>query len=552
VWFLATVLTIVFIALPIGYILVTSFTEGGKLSLKPLLDYFLHDGSALRSARNSFVLSASVAIVSVLVGVPLAFGVSRTDMAWKGLVRATVIVAIITPPFLRTMAYILLFGPNAGYVNVLLRDAFFPRLTQGPLNIFGLAGLVLLCTPIGIAQVFVLTSTALRQMDPSLEEVARVSGANRWRTAWMITIRISRNAILAGALMAFTISLALYGTPHLLGIDVLTTKIREALMMPVNFKKASVLSNFAIVMAIVVLGFYRRAVRNDAQFQTVTGRGFRPAVMEMGGWRHLFTALGFVYAFLSFVLPYGALIFMSLLKRVGVTPTLEDLTLEHYRFVFTSPFALRAIRNSLILSIAAAMVCILIAVVTAYIVVRTRIKGRFFLDYLTALPQGVSGTALAVGLILVYTSPAFRSLRLYGTLMILLLAYVARHMPIAFRSIQTSFMQVSSELEEAARVAGASWFQTIVRVTIPLVKEGVTYAWVLVFLSALPELSSSIVLRHMGNDTVATALLDIWSGAGGYQKACALGSAAFLLVTSVFLITSKLTGRSVFDRDING
>ena len=346
VWLITALLTGIFVALPIGYIVYNSFTLGGKLSFEPFVRYFASDSSVIRAAANSFILATAVAVVSVLVGVPLAFGVSRTDMAWKGLVRATVIVAIITPPFLRTMAYILLFGPNAGSVNVFLRQYFFPDLLTGPLNIYSLSGLILLCSPGGIAQVFILTSTALAQMDPSLEEVARITGANRWRTIWQVTLKVTRNAILAGALMAFTVSLALYGTPHLLGIDVLTTEIRQALMMPVNFKKAAVLSNFSIIVSVIALILYRRAIRNGAQFQTVTGKGFRPAMMAMGKARHLFTILGVVYGVVSFVLPYGALLIMSFTKVVGRPLSAGNVTLEHYKYVFTSPFVLASIKNS--------------------------------------------------------------------------------------------------------------------------------------------------------------------------------------------------------------
>lgn len=547
VWLITALLTGIFVALPIGYIVYNSFTLGGKLSFEPFVRYFASDSSVIRAAANSFILATAVAVVSVLVGVPLAFGVSRTDMAWKGLVRATVIVAIITPPFLRTMAYILLFGPNAGSVNVFLRQYFFPDLLTGPLNIYSLSGLILLCSPGGIAQVFILTSTALAQMDPSLEEVARITGANRWRTIWQVTLKVTRNAILAGALMAFTVSLALYGTPHLLGIDVLTTEIRQALMMPVNFKKAAVLSNFSIIASVIALILYRRAIRNGAQFQTVTGKGFRPAMMAMGKARHLFTILGVVYGVVSFVLPYGALLIMSFTKVVGRPLSAGNVTLEHYKYVFTSPFVLASIKNSAILAVSTATICTLMTIVLAYIVVRTQIRGRALLDFINILPQGISGTAIAVGLILVYTSPLFRGLQLYGTIWIILLAYIARDMPMSFRNIQSSFMQVSRELEEAARVSGAGWLRTVAKITVPLVKEGVTYAWVMVFLSAIPELSASIILRHVGNSTVATALLDIWSGAGGFQKASALGSAIFILVAVVYFSARKFAGKSVFE-----
>lgn len=546
VWAATIALTLYFIALPVGYLFYSAFTVDGVPSLANLWDFFFSDPRMLTAARNSLVFAVSVALVSVLVGVPLAFGVSRTDMAWKELVRTTVLVAIITPPFLRAMAYILLFGPNAGQINVLLRSWFFPGMTSGPFNVYSLEGLILLSTPIGIAQVFILTSTALSQMDPALEEAARTSGAKIGTTIARITLPICRNAILAGALMSFAIALSLYGTPHLLGIDVVTTQIRAALLMPVNFEAAAVLSTVITAIGLVALVAYRQATANASRFQTVTGKGFRPAVMRLGPWRHAFTALGVVYGILSFVLPYGALVAISFFPTLGVIPAWHELTFSHYFYVFTSDSTLRAILNSLFLATASATVCVLMSVVIGYIIVRSRSRLAGLLDYVAILPLALSGIAVAVGLILIYSSQPFVQLRLYGTHWMLLIAYIALMLPVALRSVQTALMQIGPELEEAARVAGANWFQSMLAIVMPLIKQGVGYAWVLVFLGVIPELSASILLRQLGNDTVATILLDLWGGAGGFQRAAALGTATFLMVALVFFITRKLTGRDAF------
>ncbi len=546
IWILAVLITCFLILLPIGWLLIKSMISEGNISGVLWIKYLLNDRSTIQAVVNTIILSSSVAAIGVLIGVPLAYGVSRTNMLGKKLVQASIVLAIITPPFLRTMAYILLLGPNAGYINMFLRRFFFPELTRGPISIYSMLGMILLCTPSGIAQVFVLVSSTLSHMDPSLEEAARIGGAGFLKTAWTVAIKMSRNAIYAAALMTFTVTLALYGTPHMLGIDVITTRIRRAILMPINFDQASVLSGFIVVLAILALYLYRRFVGNMDQFQTVTGKGFRPKVLKIGKFRHLFTFLGLVYGFLSFVLPYSSLILMSLMRTVGEYG-LDNFTLKNYLYVFTDSFSLNAIKNSTILAVGSATVCVLLSIVISYIVVRTKIKGRALLDYISVLPLGVPGTALAVGLVLVYTSPPLRGLGFYGTLWILFIAYLTRFLPKAVRTTGTSFMQIGKELEEAARMCGAGWFSMLRRVTIPLVKQGIAYAWVLVFLAVLPELSSSVLLRHLGNDTVATAILDIWGGAEGFPKACAMGSAVFLLVAIVFLHTQRMVKKSALD-----
>lgn len=545
-WILAAVALFQFIVLPIGYIVANAVIVDGKLSFALLKQHLLEDPRTVEATINSIALSVGVAVMSVVVGVPLALGVNRTDMLGKGLVRTSIIVAIITPPFLRTMAYILLLGPNAGYVNVFLRKFFFPALESGPINVFSFLALVLLATPTGIAHVFIFASVALNRMDPSLEETARISGANRFQTIWNITLKIASNGVWAGALMAFASSLALYGTPHMLGINVLTTRIKEALLMPVDFELAAVVSALVLVISVFALNLYRRVTRDTFKYQTVSGKGFRPRVIPMGKVRHVFTTMGLLYGFLSFILPYGTLIHASFLRTFGVSGA-GNFTLANYKYIFTEPYTVNAIKNSLYLAVVTATVCLVLAILVGYIVIRTNMWGRGALDYVSILPMGISGTALAIGLLFAYTSPMFRGLRLYGTLGILFLAYVARQLPVSVRNTQTSLMQIGKELEEAARVSGATWLRTMAKIILPLVKDGLLYAWIMVFLGVLPEISASIILRHIGTDTVATAILDLWSGAAGFQRAAALGSASFILVASVFLLAQKLTGRSIFD-----
>ncbi|HEX7548781.1 MAG TPA: ABC transporter permease subunit, partial [Candidatus Methylomirabilis sp.] len=208
VWALAAALLVYLIVVPFGYMAYECLTDAqGRATLANLPKYF-GKPFVIEATVNTFLLSGAVTLFSVLVGVPLAFGVSRTDMWGKGLVRSTVLVSIITPPFLRAIAYVILAGPNVGYLNQLLRYVLGLSMVSGPLDIFSAWGFVVLSVPGGVAFVFLQTASAFENMDPSLEEGARLAGATPRQVAFRITLPMAKHAILSGALLAFSVSLA--------------------------------------------------------------------------------------------------------------------------------------------------------------------------------------------------------------------------------------------------------------------------------------------------------------------------------------------------------
>jgi iron(III) transport system permease protein len=548
VWLLSAAVLVYLIVVPFGYMAYESFTDAqGRLTLANIPKYF-GMSSVIESTVNTFLLSGAVTILSVLLGVPLAFGVSRTDMWGKGLVRGAVLVSIITPPFLRAVAYVSLAGPNVGYLNQLLRWLLGLSADYGPLDIFSAWGFVVLSIPGGVAFVFLQAASAFENMDPALEEGARLAGAGPRYTALRITLPMAKHAVLSGALLAFSVSLAMYGIPHILNVNVLTIAIRKSMLMPLDFKAASTLSMVVILASLITLFLYRLSVRSAKQYQSITGRGFRPGVMRLGGWRHLFTALGFLYAVFAFLLPYGMLLLVSFMRRIGYGLELDNFTLTNYAYIWIEPLSRTAIINSLILATASSTVVVLLGIVIGYMISRTRVRGRAVLDYLAILPLGIAGTAFAAGLIIVYLNRPLSALGVYATLWILLIAYVTRFIPFGVRYCQTAFMQVSQDLEEASRLSGANWFQAVRHILLPLIKRGALYAWIVVFLSAFPELSASILLRNIGTDVVATAILDMWDGTGGLPAASALSVMVFLLLTLLVLLAQRVTGRSMLER----
>lgn len=536
------------VLVPVGYMVFEALmTEKDGFTFTNFIKYFKQK-SMQEALRNSLLVASGIGVFGGLIGVTLAFGVSRTNMRFKTLVKSTIIIAIMTPPFLLTMAYIILGGPNVGLINILIRKLFLFTGNYGPINIYSVWSLIILGLPQGIATIFMMVFPAMENMDPYLEEAARMSGADVKKASLDITIPLVRPALISGLILSFGQSLAMYGVPRMLNINVLTTKIRESITI-LDFEMGAVVSVTVTALSIVAVLLYRRAVRSTKKYSTISAKGFRPAVIKLGNSRHLFSLLGMVYALFGFLIPYSTLIMVSFMHSVGNGFVGWNWTLVNYKTLFTSAVALKAIKNSIFLGVMTASVAVFLGFIAGYILVRLKMKGRGVLEYICNLPSGISGTALALGLIFMYLSRPLNVLHIYGTIWILLVAYVTRMLPSGVRYSQSSLIQINTELEEASRISGGSRTYTIMHITLPLAKTGLTYAWLLIFVMAFPELSSSSMLRNARTEVVATAILNLWDGAGGLPQAAAFGTVVFLLVTLLVILAQKVSGISMLDRN---
>ncbi|MCO5090371.1 iron ABC transporter permease [Bosea sp. (in: a-proteobacteria)] len=543
-WAAALIWLLYLVALPIGYMVIDGLTdEDGALTLANVAAFWSERRLVL-AALNSLGVAAGVAVLSVLIGVPLAYGVARTTMKGKRLVQATIIISLVSPDFLLAMAYIALAGPNAGYLNVLLRASFGIR-EAGPLNIFSLWGLVFTALPHGVSFVFLTMVPALRNLDPALDEAARVQGASIRSTIFDITLPLMRPALLSGALLAFAGSLAMYGPPHMLRLNVLTISIREALLR-LDFKAASVASLILILMSLVALAFYRRSTQQAERFRTMGGKSFNHRPFDLGAGTVVLTVFGAVYCLLALIVPYGAMLAVSLMKSVGEGFSAGNWTLQNYAVVFANPAVRSAARLSVTLAAVSATAVVVMGFLVAYLLVRSRAPGRAVLDYLSILPLAVPGTALGIALIVVYLNPPFNVLGFYGSFGILLVAYLTRFITFGVRTNQSTLVQLPPELEEASRVSGAGPLRTVFLITAPLMRHGLIYAWILVFILALPELSASVILKGLQTQTLSIVLLDIWNGNGGLASASAFGITMFVCVSSLLFIAAAIGKRAGF------
>jgi iron(III) transport system permease protein len=546
--FLSAVGIVVFlVCVPCGFLLWESFTDkAGSFTLANYPRYLVRP-NVVEAVLNTLVVSISISAAGCLLGVAMAFGVSRTNMLGKGLVKSAVVISVMTPPFLLTLAYIILGGPNEGLVNKFLRWLLSLATTHGPINIFSLWSLVILGLPMGTAIIFLMAFPALENMDPYLEEAARITGGSAWRSAIDVTIRVIKPAIFSGMILAFGQTVAMYGVPRMLNINVLTLAIRESLVIQ-DFKLGAVLSVTTTGLSLLAVFLYRHSMRSGKRYNIISSRGFRPAAMKLGKSRHVFTAIGMAYAVFAFILPYTILLAVSFMKSLGMGFSADNLSFRNYVNIFNSASNWNAFKNSLTLAFGTSTIVVAVGLIIAFILTRTSIRRRAWLEYLCNLPMGISGTALAMGLIFMYLTYPLNILKLYGTLGILLIAYCTRQLPSGVRYGHSSLLQISKELEEASRVAGAGWLKTIAKITIPLVRNGMFYAWILAFINVFPELSASSMLRNSRTPVVATAILELWDGAGGLPQAAAFGSIVFLLVAGLVAFGQTIVGGSMLDR----
>jgi iron(III) transport system permease protein len=533
---------------PVGTMLVasleTSFLSGSSVSwtLQHYTDTFTAPGFGAL-VGNSFLYAGATAVICTVVGFGLAWLVTRTNAPAKGFARAAALVPLIIPGILNTVAWALLLSPERGPLNVLLRDVHLPVF-----NIYSMAGMVFVqsmhVTPIA----FLMGTAAFTSMDSSLEEAALASGASPLRTFRVITLRMVRPAIVSAGLLMFIQTISTFEVPQLIGVPghtfVFVSRIYSALQaFPADYGTVGVIGVFVLVLASVGLYLSQRLTRRSAT-QTITGKAFRPATQDLGRWR--WAGFGvFVFFFLVAVaLPLAMLIWSSLLPGYE-QPSLHALHrvgLENYRQILAQPALVRSVRNSVITAVSSGLIVTALSALVAYITVKTKIVGRGWLDGLSTVPIAVPSIVMGVGILYWYLVAPL-PFHLYGTLIILIIAFVTISLPYGMRYIVPGMAQINDELEEAATASGASWWQTFRRVFIPLLMPSLLAAFLYTMIVAFREISAAIFLYSSGTQVVSVSIYDLWSN-GSYPVVAALGivMVAFLsiVVAAVRLLTKRV------------
>ncbi|WP_406858173.1 iron ABC transporter permease [Alsobacter sp. KACC 23698] len=527
----------ILVVLPLATLLVSSiWGEGGPTleNFKEVLEGRLY----VTALWNSLVLGFWTGLFSVVLGVPLAWAVSRTNVPGKRLIRFTASVAYLSPPFLIAIAYVNLFSPNAGLVNVFLRDVVGLEFVR--FNVFTMTGLVLVTVLHTFPFVYLLASSALLSVDASYEEAAQILGAGKFRTALLITGPLVAPAILSGVLLSFVNAIALFGSQAIVGLPgrivTLPTRIYALFDYPPQYGLASALSLMFVLITVAALFVQRRYLARRS-FVTLGGKGSRPQLVELGPLRWVVLGFCVLVFILAVVLPYGTLLAVSFSKSWGLN-FWKGLTLAHYKFVlFDYDITRRAILNSLLLATIASTIAVLLGAVISWIDLRTTAPGRRVLDYIALVPLGLPGIVMAVALIQFWLMLPFA---LYGTLGILLLAYVGRYIPLGVRAANTALRQIDPSLEESARILGARWGTTMKEITLPLMGPGLFAGWLLVFVPVVQELSASILLFSSSSITLAVAIYNLYE-TGYTEPVSALALVNMVIIGAAIWLASRIS-----------
>src|SRR6516162_3197320 len=406
-----------------------------------------------------------------------------------------------------------------------------------------MTGLVIVTVMHTFPFVYLLAASALQSVDASYEEAAQILGAGKLRTALAVTAPLVAPAILSGTLLAFVNAIALFGSQAIIGLPgrivTLPTRIYALFDYPPEYGLASALSLVFVLITVTAL-YLQRAFLSRRSYVTLSGKGSRPQLLRLGRLRWVLLGVGVAIFIVSIVAPYSTLIAVSFSKSWGLD-FWKGLTLANYKFVLLDyDVTRRAILNSLMLATIAATAAVLLGAVIGWIDLRTRIPGRRLLDYFALIPLGLPGIVVAVALIQFWLA---MPVAIYGTLTILLLAYVGRYVPLGVRAANAALRQIDPSLEESAQILGASWAVTMREVTLPLIRPGLFAGWLLVFVPALQELSASVLLFSSGSITLAVAVYNLYE-TGALGPVAALAIVTMLIITAAIALATRI-GRGI-------
>jgi len=494
---------------------------------------------------TTVLLSAVGTFINLSIAVLFAWLIERTDMPLRNLAWTLILIPMAIPGVLFALGWGLLLSPKTGVINIVLRNSLQwigISIDAGPLNIYSLGGLIFLDGLRGVTTIFLMLVGAFRMMDPTLEEAARVAKASGRSTFFRVTLPVLLPAILTAGMYSFISSMDSFEAPLAVGLPagifLLSTLIYFTTRMqaPINYGLGAAFSVLYMVLMILLLLGYRRAVRYSDRFSTVTGKGYRPRVIPLGKWRYAALGIFVVYFLLTVAAPFAILLWASLLPsyRVPSMQFLSMVSLRNYAEVFSQPHIFSVILNTLSLMAISATATMVLAFVVSWVIVRTQVRGRAFLDTFLFLPHAIPGIVVALALVMAYLTPPLNQLRIYGTVWIVAMALIAGYIAFATRLMNTAIVQIHKELEHAAYVCGATVTRTLFAITLPLLFPAFAAGWVWVAVHSLRAFSAPLMLASKGNQVFAILMWEYWE-AGEVPMASSLGVLLILVLIPLTL-----------------
>lgn len=538
---LAAVLCVLII-LPVSWLVYFAFTDRDGLPTLANLVPLIADPAFTEPMFTTLVISVSVGVACAAVAAPMGWLVARTDVPFSRAIRALVMASFVTPPFLGAIAWEILAAPNSGMLNQWYRDLLGKPADEHLFNIYSLGGVIFVIACYTFPYVFVLVANALERIPGDLEDASSILGGRAWHTARRITVPLALPALLAGCLVAFLQAMTLFGSPAILalpaGFHTITTKIWSLFQYPPKPGLAAACALPLLVLTVILLRT-QSAILGRRSYQVIGGKSGAPRVIRLGPWRWVAFAVCIAVLVNPIFLPYLGLLKAAFTHVFSQPLTLKNLTLEHVNFVFFEFSSTRlALKNTFLLGVLAATLGSALALVIAYATARRALAGHRALDFLATAPVAIPAIVLGVGLFLAYTRPPFV---LYGTLSILLIAFITIQLPPAYQQLQSAFRTVNAELEEASRILGATRLQALRHITAPLLRSGVIATWCFIFIGTIRELSAAIMLFTADTKVISVVIFDLNEN-GHLGPISVLGLVMLLITFAVVLLANRLPG----------
>jgi iron(III) transport system permease protein len=526
---------------PVIIVLVRSLTTG-KLGVSvgfTLANYLrvFGDRDILPMLTNSVVYAGGAAAVGTGIGAMLAWIVARTNTPGKALVELMPLYPILMPPVMKNIAWILLLAPRSGILNNILQQFF--GIQEQVFNAFSMAGMIwvfgLACVPLG----YLFLLPVFLSFDPSLEESAYIAGSRPVHTMLHITFPLAVPAFLSAFVLNFLRALRSFETPVLQGtpgnIQVFVSRVYDSMALEFNSGLATAYSIVLVLLSAVILVFYVRATRFSERYATITGKGYRVKVIDIGAWKYVTFVAVFLYFLAGILVPFAVLIVVSMIPYFDYDTFMQfpsNLVLSNYHTVLHHPSFVTGLYNSLVLSVILALVTVLAGIVMAFTIHRTRAYGTKVFEFIGTLPLAFPPLVLSVGLVIVFLGTP-----LYNSLWALGIALFVAYFPYAFRNASGSIISIHKELDEAAWVHGAKWRHVFFKITLPILKPSVGGALFYIFIEALRNVDVAILLTSPGHEYGPVTLFDYFR-VGQWAEAAA-GGVIYLIILIVAVSVAK-------------
>lgn len=536
---------------PVLMLAVGSFSEGfgtfGNFTVDKYVEAYT-DPELIAVLWNTLIFTLGSAAVATLLALFLSYTNTRTNIPFKFFFGIISIVPMMIPHILFAVSWVLLLNPSNGILNRVMMDLF--GLDHAPFNIYSLPGMILVEGLLDLPIAYLIIAPAMSAFDVSLEESSKVCGASALRTLTRVTLPVLRPAILASVILVIVRCLASFAVPSVIGmpgrIYVLATHIYRIIStgFAADYGKAAAVGMSALAASILLIYLYRYLTSESGKYVTISGRGFKPALIDLKNSKVPLLGVVGLLSFVLIVLPVLVLFYTSMLPYVMV-PTAKafsQMGWKNWTDVLRDPISVLALRNSLTLGLVGATLGVILSIFVSYVIVKVRTTASGILESLSFLSFSFPGIVIGVGFMWFFVRTP-----LYATVWALLIGYIATYLPYGIRPLSSAFVQIHSHLEESSRVCGANSFTTLRRIVIPLLVPGILAGWILMATMFVRELTLSVVLSRPGSEVLAVQILR-FAEDGLWGRLSALGI-IMIFLSSFLVIAASVLGRKLAKRD---